>query len=513
MKRLIQLSFLLLISLSLFAQKNIDKKLKVLDAYYEQALADWNVPGMAIAIVKDGEIIFSKGYGVRNIETGDPVDGNTLFAIASNSKSFTAAALAILVDEGKLSWDDKVRDYLPWFELYDAYVSNNFTIGDLLTHRSGLKTFSGDLLWYGSNLSRREVVESARYLQPTFGFRDGWGYSNIMFIAAGLVVEEISGMSWDDFVKEHFLEPLNMDRTVTSTNSLEGLENVSAPHNDFEKDLITIEWLNWDNVAPAGALISSVNEVSQWLIFQMNKGITPDGDTLINNLRFLEMWSANNPQGVSMGSMELWPSTHYKAYGLGWSTFDYLGRKVIGHGGGYDGFISNTTFIPEENLGLVILTNKNSSLYYPLKYKTLDILLDNDVETDWSTDFLERIEDRDAYQEKQRIKAEEERVKDSKPTLALEEYLGLYNCKMYGDAKVYMDGDQMMLDMVPTDIFLGHLSHWQYNTWKIELKDVPSLPSGLVNFIIDDQGDVVEMQIDIPNPDFYFDELEFIRVR
>ena len=513
MKKLIQLSFLLLLSFSLFAQKNIDKKLKILDAYYEQALADWNVPGMAIAIVKDGEIIFSKGYGTRNVNTGDPVDGNTLFAIASNSKSFTSAALAILIDEGKLSWDDKVRDYLPWFELYDPYVSNNFTIEDLLTHRSGFKTFSGDLLWYGSNLSRREVVENARYLEPTFGFRNGWGYSNIMFIAAGLVVEEVSGMNWDDFVKERLLEPLHMDRTVSSTNSLAGMENVSSPHNDFEDSLITIEWLNWDNIAPAGALISSVNEVSQWLIFQMNEGITPDGDTLINSRRFLEMWSANNPQRVSQGSIDLWPSTHFKAYGLGWSTFDYLGRKVIGHGGGYDGFISNTTFIPEENIGMVILTNKNSSLYYALKYKTLDILLDNDVETDWSADFLVRIEQGEEYQEKNRIKAEEERVKDSKPTLALEAYLGVYSCEMYGDAKVYMDGDQMMLDMEPTDIFLGHLSHWQYNTWKIELKKVPSLPSGLVNFIIDDQGEVVEMQIDIPNPDFYFTELEFIKVK
>jgi CubicO group peptidase (beta-lactamase class C family) len=154
MKKLFQFSLFLLLSLSLFGQKNIDKKLKVLDAYYEQALADWNVPGMAVAIVKDGKIIFSKGYGTRNVNTGDPVDGNTLFAIASNSKAFTSAGLAMLVDEGKLSWNDKVRDYLPWFKLYDPYVSDNFTIRDLLTHRSGLRTFSGDLIWYGTDLSQ-----------------------------------------------------------------------------------------------------------------------------------------------------------------------------------------------------------------------------------------------------------------------------------------------------------------------------------------------------------------------
>jgi len=513
MKRIIQISLLLILSLNLVAQKNIDKKIKILDAYYEQALTDWEVPGMAIAIVKDGEIIFSKGYGVRDVEKGDAVDGNTLFAIASNSKAFTTAALAMLVDDGKISWDDRVRDYLPWFELYDPYVSDNFSIRDLLTHRSGLKTFSGDLLWYGTNLSRREVVENAKYLEPTFGFRAGWGYSNIMYLTAGLVIEEVSGKTWDKFIKERILTPLNMDRTLSSTNDLKGMENVSTPHNDFKCGQIAIGWLNWDNIAPAGGLISSVNDVSQWLIFQMSQGITPDGDTLINRARFREMWSAVNPQGVSAGSSALWPSTHYKAYGLGWSTFDYLGKKVIGHGGGYDGFITNTTFIPEENIGVVILTNTNTSLYYPLKFKTLDILLGNDVETDWSGDFLARIEQGKEFAEEQKVKAEEERAKDTKPTLAIEDYLGVYHCEMYGDARVYLDKGMLRLDMEPTDIFLGHLTHWQYNTWKIELKRVPSLPSGLVNFIISDQGEVVEMEIDIPNPDFYFTELEFLKVK
>jgi CubicO group peptidase (beta-lactamase class C family) len=418
----------------------------------------------------------------------------------------------MLVDEGKVAWDDKVRKYLPWFELYDPYVSDNFTIRDLLTHRSGLKTFSGDLLWYGSNLSRREVVENAKYLEPTFGYRDGWGYSNIMYIAAGLVIEEVSGMSWDAFIKERILDPLHMDRTVSSTHALENMENVSAPHNETDCGLIVIDWLNWDNIAPAGGLISSVNDVSQWLVFQMNKGITPDGDTLISTARFWEMWEAENPQAVNSWSASMWPSTHFKAYGLGWSIFDYLGKKVIGHGGGYDGFITNTTFVPEENIGMVILTNTNTSLYYPLKFKTLDILLGNEVETDWSANFLERMDQRKKYQEEQELKAEEARIKDSKPTLPIEEYLGTYHCEMYGDAKVYKDGELMFVDMVPTDLYLGYLTHWQYNTWKIDMKKAPALPTGLVNFIIDERGKVVEMQIDIPNPDFYFDELKFYKV-
>lgn len=512
MKKTIQFTLLLLLSISLFAQKNIDKKLSLLDAYYEQALSDWNVPGMAVAIVKDGEIIFSKGYGTANVNTGETVDANTLFAIASNTKAFTSTALAMLIEEGALSWDDKVRKYLPWFKLYDPYVSESFTIRDLLTHRSGLKTFSGDLLWYGTDLSRREVVENARYLEPSYEFRAAYGYSNIMYLAAGLIIEEVSGMSWDEFIRQRILDPLDMDRTLSSTLDLGGVQNVSLPHNDHEGGLITIEWLNWDNIAPAGALISSVNDISQWLVFQMNKGVTPGGDTLLDKKYFDQMWAAQTPQSVSGWSATTWPSTHFKAYGLGWAMFDYHGRKVLGHGGGYDGFISNTTFVPEEKLGFVILTNKNTSLYYPLKFKTLDILLGAEEEKDWSADFLAMMDQRDEHSEKMRKEAEEKRVKDSSPTLPTEAYLGTYRCEMYGDARVWKEDEQMMIHLEPTEIFVGHLSHWQYNTWKVDLKNVPSLPSGLVNFIINDKGKVVEMQVDIPNPDFDFTELEFFKV-
>lgn len=506
MKKLFTLLMIALLTVAAVAQKNTDRKLRQLDAYYEQALADWEVPGMAVAIVKDGEIIFSKGYGTLNVNKGGSVDGNSLFAIASNSKAFTSAALAMLVDEGKLSWDDKVRDHLPWFELYDPYVSGNFTIRDLLTHRSGLKTFSGDLIWYGTYHNREEVVRKAKYLEPVFGFRGGYGYSNIMYIAAGLVIEEVSGMSWDEFIRLQILEPLHMDRTLSSTLDLEGMDNVSAPHNDVDDGIIPIEWLNWDNVAPAGGLISSVNDVSQWLIFQMNKGITPDGDTLLSEARFDEMWSAVNPQGVSGWSARTWPSTHFKAYGLGWAMFDYHGRKVLGHGGGYDGFISNTSFVPEEGLGMVFLTNKNTSLYYPLKYKTLDVMLDAKEETDWSADFLALINSREENDE------QEEPLPETEPTLALDAYTGTYSCEMYGDAKVYFDGEQLMLHLMPTEIFVGHLNHLQYNTWEVEFKPVPALPKGKVNFLIDEQGKVYEMQIDVPNPDFDFTELKFYKV-
>ena len=204
------------------------------------------------------------------------------------------------------------------------------------------------------------------------------------------------------------------------------------------------------------------------------------------------------------------PSTHFKAYGLGWAHIRLPGRKIIGHGGGYDGFITNTTFIPEENLGFVILTNKNTSLYYPLKYKILDVLLGAEEEEDWSEMFLEFMQEGTGKRRNGRAGGPGPRKK-SKPSLKQEDYLGTYHCEMYGDANVYMDGDQMMVQLLPADFFIGHLNHWQYNTWQVELLDVPLCHYGLVNFIIDDQGNVVEMEIDIPNPDFYFTELEFLK--
>jgi len=509
MKKLSVLILLLFLFFSGFPQKALEKKIELLDQYFASSLVEWNVPGMAVAIVKDGEIIFSKGYGVRNMETGEPVNGNTLFAIASNSKAFTSAALAILIDEGLLEWGDKVRKHLPWFELYDPYVSENMTIRDLLTHRSGLATFSGDLIWYGTGYSRKEVVQRAKYLKPVYGFREHFGYSNIMYLTAGLIIEKVAGMSWDEFIRERILIPLEMNRTVSSTNDLTGLSNVSAPHNDLDEDIITIDWLNWDNISPAGGLISSVNDVSQWLLFQLNKGVTKVGDTLIDPERFSEMWAPQTIQYVSSFSENLWPSTHFKAYGLGWALMDYQGSKVIDHGGGYDGFISNTTFVPEQDLGFTILTNKNTALYYPLRFKILDVMLNSREENDWSSEILELVTSREKHEKENQKKAEADRLKNTSPTLPVEDYLGTYHCKLYGDAEVYLQGDQLMVHLLPTDIFVGHLDHWQYNTWQIEFTGVPSLPKGLVNFTINANGGVDEMIIDVPNPDFDFTELIF----
>lgn len=481
--------------------------LKNLEEYYAEALSDWGVPRMAIAIVKDDSVIFAKGFGVREIGKPEKVDVNTLFAIASNTKAFTSAALAILVDEGKIKWDDKVIKYLPWFQLYDPYVTYNMTIRDLLCHRSGLATFSGDLLWYGTSYSREEVIKRARFLKPVYGFRERFGYSNIMFLAAGEIVQAVSGKSWDEFVTERIFKPLKMNRTNTSTNALVGLDNVAQCHTDFEGKTIEIPYLNWDNIAPAGAINSSVSDISKWIKLQLNNGKYGSTQIFSSN-RSREMWSPNTLQDVSPNSEKLFPTTHFKAYAMGWGVFDYLGKKIVSHSGGYDGMISYTCLVPEEKLGFVILTNKNSSLYNPLVYKTLDMFLGGN-NTDWSTMMLENNKKQMEMEKKNQMEEEQKRVKDSHPTLELKEYAGLYGGDLYGNAKVTVENGELKLIFAPAPQFNAILKHWQYDTFSIQFPEFPSLPKGKVTFVINASGKVEEMRVDVPNPDFDFTELKF----
>ncbi len=496
--------------LSVNAQTDFQQKIDRIDELCNSSLALWNVPGMSIAIVKNGEIVFAEGYGVRDINTKEKVDANTLFSVASNTKTFTATAIGILVEEGKMNWNDKVVDYLPWFKLYDPYVTQNITIRDLLCHRSGLATFSGDLIWYGSNYSRREVIERAQYLKPIYGFRERFGYSNILFLTAGEIVAKVSGMSWDEFIKKHFFSPIGMDRTITSTKDLEGMNNISSPHNILENDeVIAIDYLNWDNIAPAGSIISSANDMAQWIILHLNKGKT-DKENIFSTKTQEEMWQLQTPSNISSFARELWPSTHFKGYGMGWSLLNYHGKRIVGHNGGYDGMISQTTIIPEENMGFVILTNANSSMYYPLMYYVLDILL-TEENTDWNSLFHNYSESQKIADIERNIANEEMRIKDSKPSLELKAYTGTYHSEVYGEAEISFKEEALYFNMLESDIFESDMTHWQYNTFSIKFSQVPSLPLGTINFLINAEGSVYEMQVDVPNPDFDFMELVFIK--
>lgn len=490
------------------AQNN--SKIDVLNQYIEDARIKWDIPAVAVGIIHNDTIVLLEGYGEREVGTGKTVDENTLFAVASNTKSFTATAMGMLVDEGKVKWDDYVTQYLPWFKLYDPYVTQNFTIRDLLTHKSGLTTFSGDLIWYGSSYSREEVVRRAAFLLPHHGFRTDFGYSNIMYLAAGLVIEQVSGMSWDAFIKERILDPLHMDRTNSSTLALNIEGNTAIPHSEVDGKVIAIPYLNWDNIAPAGSINSSVADMLKWIKLQLDNGKYQEKQ-MVSPAVLRELWTPQTIQSVSRFSEKIWPSTHFKSYGIGWGLMDYHGKKIISHSGGYDGMISYSAFVPEANLGFVILTNKNSSLYYPLAYKILDAFLSTD-EFDWSNYFFDLNQKNEEASIKERKKADSLRKAGTHPTLPLDKFCGTYQSEIYGDVEVEIQNGKLNLKFIPTPIFHAPLTHWEYNTFSLKFPDVPSLPEGKAAFIIG-MGDKVEkLKIDVPNPDFDFTELDLIKV-
>ena len=491
-----------LCSQDLYKKYNLEN----LDNYFENARQEWKIPGMAIAIVKDNRVILAKGYGVKDIRHNDPVNENTLFGIASPTKAFTAAAIMKLVEQEKLSLDDRVVDYLPYFELYDPYVTNEMTIRDLLCHRSGLETFSGDLLWFASKYTRKEILERTKFLKPSSGFRSKYGYSNIMFLAAGEIVAEVSGVSWDEFIKSNFFEPLEMNLSNTSLNDLNQNLNVATPHLKVDNELIPLKFVNCDNMSPALGINSSVVEMSNWIITQLNKGKFEDKE-IFSEQSSKQMWT---PQTL-LKTSSLDSTMHFHAYGFGWYLFDYHGRLIVNHSGGLDGMISHIALIPEENLGLMILTNSISYLPNALMYKTIDYFLQIG-ERDWSKEFLGYKTNYNEHIEKQEEEEEKSRIKKSNPSLALTEYTGIFGGKLYGNATVSIVEDQLEIDFLPTPIFSSILKHWQLDTFELIFKEYPSLPHGKVQFILDSTDNVIEFKVDVPNPDLDFTELEFMKI-
>ena len=487
-------------------------RLKEIDGYAAQAGVDWKVPGFAITIVRDDLVVFTKGYGVRELGKTPAVDEDTLFAIASNSKAFTAAALAILVDEGKVKWDDKVTKYLPSFELYDPYVTRELTIRDLLSHRSGLATFGGDLLWYESDYSRDEILRRTRFLKPTSSFRSRFGYQNILFLAAGEVVAKVSGKSWDEFVKERFFAPLAMKRTVTSHADLLNSSNVAMPHNEVDGKNRVIRYGKVDSIGSAGAIKSSVADMAQWLRLQLGRG-TYEGRKLFSSTASREMWTPHTVfSGISEQAEKFNPTRHFNLYGLGWLLSDYQGRLLVSHGGGLDGMTSQFALMPEEKLGVVVLTNSETPLSTILANKVFDLFLGVRAR-DWNSEFLARAKDNEAARKAGNRRIELSQVPQTKLSLPLSAYTGTYSGEMFGDAKLTEEEGKLVVRFLPSPYFVGDLEHWHFDTFRVKWRDsiVYPFPRGFVTFTLNAQGKVDEMKIDVPNPDFDFKELEFNR--
>lgn len=477
--------------------------LKKLDAYYAKALSDWGVPGMSIAIVKDGKVVFSKGYGVKEKGKPDKPDGQTLYAIASNSKAFTSAAIAQLVDAGKLSWDDKVVKYLPYFALYDPWVSQQTTIRDLLCHRVGLRTFSGDILWYRSTLSAEEIIQRVQYLPKAYDFRSGYGYSNVMYLTAGEVIRKVSGKSWTEYIREHFFQPLGMNRSISAVRDLDKKGNYASPHklvNDIHQPM---PWEEWETVAAMGGIISSVEDMSQWMIFNLNHGVWKK-DTLLSARSRNVLWTPHNVFTVDHTQKDI--ATQSRGYALGWSVSDYHGRYRVGHTGGYSGMLSAVTLIPDEKLGIVVLTNGLKGIFNPLVNYTVDAFL-KVPEKDWSAEALKRSKNLNDTRIEDRKKA---RISGTKPSLPTDRYAGVYYTPTYGNITVTSAGSNLRLDFEHTPDLSATLEHWHTDVWEIKW-DKPEVLAwfsfGTLQFDLDNNGKVKGIEFDVPNDDLWFDEL------
>lgn len=464
----------------------------------------FNIPSISMAVIKDGKVLFQTSTGLRNANhTNEPTDAQSLYAIASLSKAFTAASIGMLVDEGKLNWDDKVIDHLPWFKMHDDYVTAHMTISDLLCHRSGLITFDGDLLWYASDYSREEIVKRIQYRAPTHEFRTDFGYQNIMFITAGEVIEAASGMTWDAFVESRILKPLGMTNTTSSYAKFSVSQNIAEPHINS----VLINKLSYDNSGATAALNSNVEDMSKWMRFWLGNGIL-NGDTLLQPKTIQQIWALHTP--LKTGGFDVRNNVHFKGYGQGWFLMDYQGKKVIHHGGGLPGYITKVALVPEENLGIVVLTNDMSSAPEMMMYMMIDWALGEENIEKWPTTFLEFKHRNEKYEAEQAAKRLA--TKSVKPEVFKNKfYVGKYEDPMYGEAQVFEKDGKLMLSFVHSaELFSGPLSPWSNQAFRWDHKD-PFLTYGIISFQTEDKA-ATSFTIELPNYDFHFNKLVFKRI-
>jgi CubicO group peptidase (beta-lactamase class C family) len=471
------------------------KPLQGLDEKIEKGLKDWEVPGLALAVVKDDKVILARGYGFRKLGAPEPVTGRTLFAIGSASKAFTAASLALLADEGKLSWDDQVTKHLPWFQLSDPYVTREVTLRDLLSHRCGLDRH--ELVWYGSPFGRDEVLRRIRHAKPSSSFRSKFGYQNVMFLAAGQVVPAVAGKSWDDFVKECLFKPLGMNASNTSVRELPRDGDVATPHEMIDDKLQVIPWRNIDNIGPAGSINSCAEDMGRWVRLQLSDG-TFEKQRLLSSGTLAEMHKPQTVVPLEGPTAKFYPHAHFRAYGLGWFLHDYWGKKVVEHGGNIDGMSALVAMLPEEKLGVVVLTNRDGTMLpAAVKYQIFDAFL-GAPSHDWVADLLDAYKGLLKIRKDQEKKDEKERVTGTKPSLPLAKYVGTFRNDIYSDVKVKYDGGKLTVEFGPG--FKAEMEHWNYDTFRARPAD-HRLPAAYLSYVMDRQGHPDELKITIPGMD------------
>ncbi|HEX8361760.1 MAG TPA: serine hydrolase [Longimicrobium sp.] len=465
-----------------FAAPASAQPLAGMDEYVAAAMRDWKIPGLALAIVKDDSVVYARGWGVTG-PGGPPVDPQTLFASASTTKAFTTTALAMLVDEGKLRWDDPVTKHLPAFQLRDPHTTRELTVRDLVTHRSGLA--AADELWYASGAPTADIVRRLRFQEPQSSLRSRYAYNNNAFAVAGEVIRAASGLPWDEFVRRRILEPLGMRATLTGLAGLEERANHAKPHMEIGGAIRPVGHRALDNIGPAGSMNSSVAEMARWLRFQLDSGRV-GGRRLVSDSSFREMLS---PQTV-IPVASRYPAArlarpNFTAYGLGWFLQDYRGRKLAMHTGSIDGMSALVALVPEERLGLVVFANlDHAELRHALMYRIVDAYT-GAPPRDWSTELRALYGETDARSRAAELRRDSARISGTRPSLPLASYAGTYADSLRGDVTIRLESGRLFARYGAG--ITGPLTHWHHDTFRAVWQD-PALGSTLITFTLDASG-------------------------
>jgi len=486
------------------------------DARVESLRKTIGVPGMAIAIVEDGKVTLAKGYGVRQLGAAEPVDADTIFPTGSTGKAFTVAALGILVDQGKIGWDDKVIDHLPGFQMYDPWVTREMTIRDLLVHRSGLGLGAGDLLFVPrTNLSRAESVRRLRYIKPATSFRSGFAYDNVLYMVAGQLIEAVTGETWEKFTAAHVLEPAGMRHSTTDDETRFATLDRAQPHARTSGGLRGVgDQQRLDehddlgrSAAPAGGLAISANDMSRWLRIQLDGGKLPEGNgRLFSEAVHAQMWAPVTPQPIAPRPDALQPTQPmFSTYALGWDVQDYRGTKIVWHGGAVFGFLTAVVLIPDKHVGFAIeINSEDGEIITGLMYELLDHYLGLPKGT-WPEKFTaykrERVQS--ALMAYQSAAAKPAPVG---PSLPLGRYAGTYADPWYGNIEITEAAGTLRIDFKSTPRMGGILEHWQYDSFVTRFDDKTIEPA-YVTFGLNADGKVerITMKAVSPIADFSYD--------
>lgn len=477
----------------------------------QRAMDEFKVPGMAVSVVHGGAVVYSGGRGVRETGMSGPVDDRTLFQIGSVSKAFTAASLALLVDEGKVQWDAPVIDYLPEFRMHDAWVTREFTVRDLLTHRSGLPLGAGDLLIFpDAKSSRDEVIRAMRYFEPVSSFRSKFDYDNLLYIVAGEVVARVAGMPFEEFLEQRLLRPLGMDDCVATLERVAQKANTATPHVLVDGTLETTGSLITEVAAAAGGINCSARSMANWMSFVLNKGLAADGSRLISEEGFAQLL---NPVTLlpASGYLVEHAGSYLNAYALGWNVSTFYGQQSLSHGGGVWGMTTFLMILPAQGLAVFASGNQLSAAPRAVVNDLVDQFLTGTVQDagkDWIAIIAELSNSREAKGAETVAEAEAARAVDSKPSLELAAYAGTYRDPWYGDIHVELNDDGGLWFRSERSAPLqGPLEHFQYDTFIARWTDRRLNADAYVSFALTPEGRVerIRMKAVSPTTDFSFD--------